>query len=192
MRRAGFVTAGRREVTNVVTSGVVRWKCSRWDMARTPRNFLIPPESPSRPLSMRGWSVDCSLAFRTAHTTPPEFSRGLPPTNKNRVSVRLGGCTASLQSLLGPENPELGAPAGGIRLPFARENRGPRRTGRVKGGGAGEWNERTLDASEHRGTLASRWAACRPRPGHRLPHEEPEFRPSPRRLAIAAHPPNLS
>jgi hypothetical protein len=45
-----------------------------------------------------------------------------------------------------------------LRPPIARATWPPGRAGRVKGGAAAEPCEGTLDASEHPGTLRTRWA----------------------------------
>lgn len=46
-----------------------------------------------------------------------------------------------------------GRPYRDLRLPVARDHRPLERAGRVKGGGAGEPGERTLDPPEHSSTL---------------------------------------
>jgi hypothetical protein len=52
-------------------------------------------------------------------------------------------------------HPELGAPTGGIPLPIARTQGHPESAGRVKGAERRAC-ERTLDASEHSGTIGLR------------------------------------
>ena len=79
-----------------------------------------------------------------------------------RSPIRAGMCVDShcarglwrvCPALFTWSHPELRAPAGGIRLPVAREDHPPERAGPVKGGAAAARRAGILDGAEHSGII---------------------------------------
>jgi putative transposase len=79
---------------------------------------------------------------------PERFPHGRPIAGRPPQSVWINE----------PRAPELGAPAGGTLCPSPATLAELTSGGRVKGGEAGTRSVRTLDAREHGGIVASRWA----------------------------------